>query len=564
MKRAVIYARYSTDNQKDGSIEDQVRQARITAERHGYEVVRTYEDRALSGTGLLTRPAAMELLQDAKKRQFDAVIIEGMSRVSRDMEHTAHIFKQLNHYKIKIITQGGEITDIHAGLEGIVNSQFVKNLVVSVKRSMKARAGDGLIMGKINYGHRGMIESLPNGLTRFKPGVREVDPERAPIVIRIFEEYAAGNSPRTICEGLMRDGVPAPGGAKAWNYHKLLTSFIANPIYIGKLVWGTRENVKNPDTEKVGQRRTDEQDHIKADVPHLRIVPQELWDRAQRVRLGRSEAKFGKGKRSYSFKSAEKYLLVGMLRCGACGGNMMIGNSNMDGSPRVVCGNAHKRVGCEHRKSYSLVGLEEMVLTGVKEKLTNPKAVIEYTKAYHARWAEQHREIKADKADIQNSLNAVEVKIDRFEYAVGETENNAMIKSIMGKLEKLYVEREGLQQRLKAIEAQGASLDLHPTTVEQFCTAMTTLHGALQSDLSPSEIAPFRATFKNVFESFTVVPTEKRQAYIVKPFIRLSAITGIEVFNRISQPSVNRWEPNSVMEAPENNVISLGSWRAAA
>jgi hypothetical protein len=142
---------------------------------------------------------------------------------------------------------------------------------------------------------------------------------------------------------LKRDGVLNFHGTTEWSPYAV-RRILENPIYIGKPTWNKRTYIK--DQGKRIQLAGKPEDLIIQDAPHLRIVPQELWDRVQALRAGRGEAKFGKGKRSYSFKSAEKYLLVGKLRCNVCNGNMAIGQNNMDGSPRVVCGRGHRRMGC--------------------------------------------------------------------------------------------------------------------------------------------------------------------------------------------------------------------------
>jgi site-specific DNA recombinase len=534
-KTAVIYARYSTDLQKDRSIEDQIMQAAATAKRFGYEVTGTYRDRAISGASMVDREGLLDLMAAAKQRKFDAVICESLSRLSRDEEDTAALFKRLGYNDIRIIDQNGEITDIHASIGGIVNAQFLKNLTVSIRRSMHGRIREGLSMGKINYGYRGVLETLPNGLTRYKPGVREIDPTQAEVVVRIFEEYVSGKSPRSIAADLTSEGIPSLNGGKTWNPGKLVHGdggLIGNQIYIGKLVWNKHTHVKNPDTGKRHKRRCKEEDQVIIDVPHLRILPQKLWESAQALRAERGGAKFGLSrKRTCNQKSADSHLLVGLLRCGACGGNMVIGQNNTDGSPRVVCSYGHRRIRCDHHKSYDLKVLEATVLAGVKERLTRPKAVIEYTKSYHARWAERQKEIKADRSDAQRMLVRVTVQIDRIISAISDSDGPP-VKALTAKLNQLEAERSSLEQRVSLIDAESNVIDLHPTAVQKFCSSMTTLHQAL-TGASDKTLAPSRATFRNVFERIVVHPTGKRKPYEVTPYARLSAITGIDLFPKV-------------------------------
>ncbi len=93
MKRAVIYARYSTDLQNDKSVEDQISLCRDYATRHGFEVVNEFFDRAKSGASMFGRPGLANLMQAAERQEFDAVISESPDRISRDIADLAHVHK---------------------------------------------------------------------------------------------------------------------------------------------------------------------------------------------------------------------------------------------------------------------------------------------------------------------------------------------------------------------------------------------------------------------------------------------------------------------------------------
>jgi site-specific DNA recombinase len=86
--RAVIYCRYSTDLQRDQSIEDQIRLCKERIKREGWCLVSTYTDRALSGASQL-RPGYQKLQDDARIGEFDVVVAEALDRLSRDQEHVA-------------------------------------------------------------------------------------------------------------------------------------------------------------------------------------------------------------------------------------------------------------------------------------------------------------------------------------------------------------------------------------------------------------------------------------------------------------------------------------------
>ena len=92
--KAAIYARYSSDNQRDASIADQLRVCRDFAARQGWTVVHEFTDHAVSGATLL-RSGFQALMRNALNRRFDVVLAESLDRFSRDQEDTAGLFKRL-------------------------------------------------------------------------------------------------------------------------------------------------------------------------------------------------------------------------------------------------------------------------------------------------------------------------------------------------------------------------------------------------------------------------------------------------------------------------------------
>jgi site-specific DNA recombinase len=118
--KVAIYARYSSDNQRDTSIVDQIRACRLFAERQGWSVAAEFTDHAASGATLLR--AGFQKLMKALAQRFDAVLAESLDRFSRDQEDTAGLFKSLTFKNVRLITiTEGEITHLHVGLKGTMN-----------------------------------------------------------------------------------------------------------------------------------------------------------------------------------------------------------------------------------------------------------------------------------------------------------------------------------------------------------------------------------------------------------------------------------------------------------
>ena len=144
MTRVAIYARYSSDNQRDASIEDQFRICREQAKREGWQVVGCYKDAAISGSSMILRPGIQMLLQDAQAGQFDMVLAEALDRISRDQADVATLFKHLQFARVPIVTLAeGEISELHVGLKGTMNALFLKDLAAKTHRGLRGRVEDG-------------------------------------------------------------------------------------------------------------------------------------------------------------------------------------------------------------------------------------------------------------------------------------------------------------------------------------------------------------------------------------------------------------------------------------
>ena len=270
MTKAAIYARYSSKDQSEASIEDQVRNCKRICKEKDWEVAEVYADRALSGASPL-RPDFQRLIADACAQNFDVVVSEGLDRLTREQVTTAWLFQQLTFRGIMIFTRAeGEVNELHVGLKGTMNALFLKDLAIRVHRGLEGRVRQGKSGGGRAYGYRGLNNRALDGAPI--RGDREVVEAEAAVVRRIFAEFAAGKSPRAIARGLNSEGIKGPSGS-SWRdttirgHATRRTGILRNELYVGRMLWNKLTYRRNPETGKRVARAREQDEHIAIDVP---------------------------------------------------------------------------------------------------------------------------------------------------------------------------------------------------------------------------------------------------------------------------------------------------------
>lgn len=160
MMRAAIYARYSSDLQNPRSIEDQLSVCRRLVERHGFTLVASFEDAALSGASVANRPGFAALMKAAEERAFDLVVCEALDRLSRSQADVSAAFEDLRFYGVGIHTiSEGAVSELHIGLTGTMNALQLREIGRKTKRGLQGVASAGRHTGGRVYGY-----SLGSGL----------------------------------------------------------------------------------------------------------------------------------------------------------------------------------------------------------------------------------------------------------------------------------------------------------------------------------------------------------------------------------------------------------------
>ncbi len=142
--RAAIYARFSTELQHERSIDDQVALCETFALQNGFQVVQVFSDRARSGASVFGRDGLLNVLEAARERSFDVLVVESLDRLSRDQEDLAGIWKRLNFAGVKILTVHEGCADaVRIGVGGLVGALFLQDLGNKVRRGLAGRVREG-------------------------------------------------------------------------------------------------------------------------------------------------------------------------------------------------------------------------------------------------------------------------------------------------------------------------------------------------------------------------------------------------------------------------------------
>ncbi|MFY9836140.1 MAG: recombinase family protein [Xanthobacteraceae bacterium] len=187
--RAVIYARFSSENQNVSSIADQIEICTRYITKNGWTSVAIYSDAAISGASRF-RPGYQQLLVDLDRGLFDVVVVEALDRLGRKLADVADLHDRCTFSGITLVAVNvGEITAMHIGLLGIMAQLYLSDLKQKTWRGQLGRPLQGKVPGGKAYGY---------DLVTAATGERQINPAEAAIVQRIFTEFANGQSPRAI------------------------------------------------------------------------------------------------------------------------------------------------------------------------------------------------------------------------------------------------------------------------------------------------------------------------------------------------------------------------------
>ena len=403
---AVIYARYSSDNQREESIEGQIRECTAYAEKNGITIVKHYIDRAISAK-TDNRPEFQQMIKDSDKKLFDIVLVWKLDRFARNRYDSAHYEYQLERNHVKLVSATEPISEGPAGI-------MVKSMLTGMAEYYSAELSEKVVRGMTENVLKGKYNggTIPIGYTVDEEKFFQIDPLKAPFVVEAFQRYNDGATMKELMNWLNDSGVTTNRNQK-FTYNSIQT-LLTNRRYIGE---NRFKDIVMPDSIPV-------------------IIEKELFDSVQ--------DKIAKNRRAPArHKAEDDYLLTTKLFCGMCGA-MMFGECGTSRNKNVhhyyKCANAKRTKTCK-KKTVRKEWLEDLVVNETMKMIHDDDCIQSIVDAVMILQEQENtvlplleKQMKDIENGIENLLNAIQAGV--------------LTSSTKGRLEKLEAQQKELEIRI--------------------------------------------------------------------------------------------------------------------
>lgn len=465
-KRIALYARYSSDNQREASLDDQLRRCEVFVRAHGGQVDPrlTFTDAGVTGA-TMERPGMRRLRAALEAGVVDAIVVEDVSRLSRDLADSAELFRHLTYLKVPLfgvadgIDTSASSAKIHFTFKSLANDMYRDDLSDKTKRGQEGRWLAGLSTGSPALGYKSTPVPGPTG----KPiGYRvEIDEVGAAIVRRIFQLYDGGDSKPRITARLNSEHVPPPRARTAHAHKGWVASTIGeilkNEVYIGKWKWRQREWVRDPRTGRRKPRPRNAAQVMTREFPERRIIEQELWESVQARRVGVA-AKYT-GQRTGGIPTTKTvYPLSGILRCAKCCAPMTITRGTS--ASYYACSDRRKRGTCDNALSVREDLARACIFEALRSSLFTSEAVDFIRKRIAERLGEIARTSTAELRERTARLLRTEERIGGLVRFVEEGNHS---KAVRDGLMDLEAQAEAERFAIRSLKAQAGEPVSLPT-----------------------------------------------------------------------------------------------------
>nr|WP_310551332.1 recombinase family protein [Paenibacillus sp. YX.27] len=445
--KAAVYARYSSDNQRDESIDAQIRAIEEFAQRNDYMIIEVYADRAKTATSD-RRPEFQRLIADCEKGLYKVVIVHKLDRFSRDKYDSAHYKRKLRVAGVRLVSVLENLDDspesiiLESVLEGMAE-YYSKNLAREAMKGLKETALQGKHTGgRPPIGYK--VDKESQKLIIYE--------EEQPIVQLIFEQYLAGHGYKQIAQLLDAKGYRSRLGrpiSKA-TIHDILRTEKYTGIYLYNVT-----DSKDALGKRNSNRKKDASEVIRIENAIPAIISKKDFDTVQQM-----IAQNKRTRRSGSYTAKEQYLLSGLIFCGEC--------QKLHGTPSGMAGNVkysgrsklkyvtyrcnrkdnsrscrNKEIRREHIEGYVLDYLVNHIFSEENIPLLVEQVNIQLQKA--------ESKDGIERLNLEQRFRAINDQITNLVNAVAQGFTQA---SFVQKIEQLEAEKDSLEIELTKLAAK--------------------------------------------------------------------------------------------------------------
>jgi site-specific DNA recombinase len=470
MKKAVIYARVSTEGQEEQkTIQSQLAELRQFAKSNSYEIIDEYIDNGWSG-GSLARPELDRLRDDIKNGcKFETVLIHHPDRLSRKYIQQGLVIEEMQKKGTAIIfinrpnTSDSLEDRLLLGVEGLFAEYEKEKILERTRRGKLHKARNGhIVTSRAPYGYT-YIKKRDNREGYLKVNNKEADVVK--LIFSLFTEQLL--SVRGVNRELLNRGVLPRRGAKTWaqsTLHRILRS----ETYIGQAYYNKHYSLESPNTEKrykrtvkTNRKLRDKTEWIPITVPD--IIDKDIFSKAQML-LVENSSKLNR-ERKYN------YLLTGLIRCGECGSTYS--GECCHHSLFYRCSNRHNTFPLPkecNQKMAKANELENIVWETVESQILNPKIISKHIEMLSAQTIKGKKKKEKELDTIKEELGVMEDKRRRLidVYSDGDISKDDFI----NKKQDLDSREKNLEDKQKNLEEQLSSITNKPIIkkgLDHFC-----------------------------------------------------------------------------------------------
>ena len=488
-KRVGVYARFSSDNQKDTSIDDQVRLCTEFVGKLGGEVRAdlVMADHAISGS-VRERPQFERLQRLVANGEIDVIVAESADRLSRDLGDSDRLWKLISFYNVRLICvsdgidSANEAARMNFRFKAVFADEFLGDLGKKTSRGLHGAARRGGPTGGLPYGY---ATRWPSGVPTEKEHPEIViHDDQARVLRRIFEMYRDGHGYLPIATTLNSERVASPRANSRkrpngfWR-KSTIREMLRNAAYIGQWTFGKRKWTKNPETRKRCYGKGDPAKLHQDERPHLRIIDADLWDAVQSRRDLVGENYRGKGHGAPGHRT--KHPFSGLLFCAVCGHRMVDGGGSTTRAYR--CSAASTGGMCSNKARLREDALAEAAVTALKRLLLQTDLHEQLHEKIQARLARFKLRSNDDRVRLERDLTRSQAEVQRlvsFIRVTDPTVTPGAFQAVTASLEEATREAKAIQAKLDTLGA--SSVEPKLPTVEEIAAYVLDIESRLRDE----------------------------------------------------------------------------------